>query len=97
MLFPSCILVSYIGPSIWLPACEVNLVNTLRLLFHILTAKQVLWGVFTCCLSTVTSAEQVGHVHSMTIPYYSHHLGIRSTLSHRILRRRRLAGLLYHH
>ncbi|KAL4784378.1 major facilitator superfamily domain-containing protein [Aspergillus varians] len=23
MLFPSCILVSYIGPSIWLPACEV--------------------------------------------------------------------------
>ncbi|KAL2823548.1 major facilitator superfamily domain-containing protein [Aspergillus cavernicola] len=41
MLFPSCILVSYIGPSIWLPACEV------------------LWGVFTCCLSTVTSAEQV--------------------------------------
>ncbi|OJJ06289.1 hypothetical protein ASPVEDRAFT_87599 [Aspergillus versicolor CBS 583.65] len=41
MLFPSCILVSYIGPSIWLPACEV------------------LWGVFTCCLSVVTSAEQV--------------------------------------
>ncbi|OJJ56431.1 hypothetical protein ASPSYDRAFT_134328 [Aspergillus sydowii CBS 593.65] len=41
MLFPSCILVSYIGPSIWLPMCEV------------------LWGVFTCCLSTVTRAEQV--------------------------------------
>ncbi|KAL3488340.1 major facilitator superfamily domain-containing protein [Aspergillus germanicus] len=41
MLFPSCILVSYIGPSIWLPACEV------------------LWGVFTCCLSTVTSPHQV--------------------------------------
>ncbi|KAL3436391.1 major facilitator superfamily domain-containing protein [Aspergillus tetrazonus] len=41
MLFPSCILVSYIGPSIWLPACEV------------------LWGVFTCCLSTVTNEKQV--------------------------------------
>ncbi|KAL3481043.1 major facilitator superfamily domain-containing protein [Aspergillus californicus] len=41
MLFPSCILVSYIGPSVWLPACEV------------------LWGIFTCCLSTATSAEQV--------------------------------------
>ncbi|KAL4745050.1 hypothetical protein BDW72DRAFT_199017 [Aspergillus terricola var. indicus] len=41
MLFPSCVLVSYIGPSIWLPACEV------------------LWGVFTCCLSTVTNEKQV--------------------------------------
>ncbi|KAL2844577.1 major facilitator superfamily domain-containing protein [Aspergillus pseudoustus] len=41
MLFPSCILISYFGPSIWLPACEV------------------LWGVFTCCLSTVTNPYQV--------------------------------------
>ncbi|KAL4759702.1 major facilitator superfamily domain-containing protein [Aspergillus foveolatus] len=41
MLFPSCILVSYIGPSIWLPACEI------------------LWGVFTCCLSNVTNEKQV--------------------------------------
>ncbi|KAL4904226.1 hypothetical protein BDW74DRAFT_179313 [Aspergillus multicolor] len=41
MLFPSCILVSYIGPSVWLPACEV------------------FWGVFTCCLSTVTNEKQV--------------------------------------
>ncbi|KAL4946313.1 hypothetical protein BDV06DRAFT_234655 [Aspergillus oleicola] len=41
MLFPSCILISYIGPSIWLPTCEV------------------LWGVFTCCLSVVTNEKQV--------------------------------------
>ncbi|OJJ31658.1 hypothetical protein ASPWEDRAFT_54770 [Aspergillus wentii DTO 134E9] len=41
MLYPSCIIVSHIGPSIWLPACEV------------------IWGILTCCLSTVTKAEQV--------------------------------------
>ncbi|KAL4966731.1 major facilitator superfamily domain-containing protein [Aspergillus stella-maris] len=41
MLFPSCILISYIGPSVWLPSCEV------------------LWGVFTCCLSIVTNENQV--------------------------------------
>lgn len=41
MLYPSCIIISHIGPQQWLPACEV------------------LWGVFTCCLSTVTSARQV--------------------------------------
>ncbi|KAI2818262.1 hypothetical protein CBS115989_5376 [Aspergillus niger] len=41
MLYPSCIIISHIGPSIWLPACEV------------------LWGILTCCLSTVTSAKQV--------------------------------------
>nr|XP_001397386.2 hypothetical protein ANI_1_1378144 [Aspergillus niger CBS 513.88] len=40
MLYPSCIIISHIGPSIWLPACEV------------------LWGILTCCLSTVTSAKQ---------------------------------------
>jgi hypothetical protein len=58
MLFPSCILVSYIGPSIWLPACEVIRL-TIHLLSINLTVEQVLWGVFTCCLSVVTSAEQV--------------------------------------
>ncbi|PYH41586.1 MFS general substrate transporter [Aspergillus saccharolyticus JOP 1030-1] len=41
MLYPSCIIISHIGPAIWLPTCEV------------------LWGVFTCCLSTATSAKQV--------------------------------------
>src|SRR3954447_8943177 len=24
MLYPSCIIISHIGPSIWLPACEVS-------------------------------------------------------------------------
>lgn len=97
MLFPSCILVSYIGPSIWLPMCEVNSLDTLHLIFYNLTAKQVLWGVFTCCLSTVTRAEQVGHINPTTIHCYWHHLGIRPALSHRVLWRRRLAGLLYRH
>ncbi|KAJ5544277.1 hypothetical protein N7513_007088 [Penicillium frequentans] len=41
MLYPSCILISHVGPSIWLPACEI------------------MWGIFTCCLSTATSAKQV--------------------------------------
>ncbi|OOF96847.1 hypothetical protein ASPCADRAFT_396346 [Aspergillus carbonarius ITEM 5010] len=41
MLYPSCIIISHVGPSVWLPACEV------------------LWGILTCCLSTVTSAKQV--------------------------------------
>ncbi|KAH8898083.1 MFS general substrate transporter [Thozetella sp. PMI_491] len=41
MLYPSSIIVSYFGPSQWLPFCEV------------------MWGIFTCCLSTVTSAPQV--------------------------------------
>jgi hypothetical protein len=41
MLYPSCIIISHIGPAKWLPACEV------------------MWGVFTCCLSTVTNARQV--------------------------------------
>ncbi|OJJ97174.1 hypothetical protein ASPACDRAFT_1882414 [Aspergillus aculeatus ATCC 16872] len=41
MLYPSCIIISHIGPAIWLPTCEV------------------LWGIFTCCLSTATSAKQV--------------------------------------
>ncbi|OOQ86717.1 major facilitator superfamily transporter [Penicillium brasilianum] len=41
MLYPSCVLISHIGPSRWLPTCEV------------------LWGVLTCCLSTVTNAKQV--------------------------------------
>lgn len=41
MLYPSCIIISHIGPEKWLPVCEV------------------LWGVFTCCLSTATSARQV--------------------------------------
>ncbi|EXJ81390.1 hypothetical protein A1O3_07681 [Capronia epimyces CBS 606.96] len=41
MLYPSCITVSYFGPSVWLPSCEV------------------IWGVLTCCLSTVTHARQV--------------------------------------
>jgi ACS family pantothenate transporter-like MFS transporter len=41
MLFPSCILISHVGPSVWLPCAEV------------------IWGILTCCLSTVTKAEQV--------------------------------------
>ncbi|RDW87228.1 MFS transporter-15 [Coleophoma crateriformis] len=41
MLYPSCIIVSHIGPSNWLPTCEI------------------LWGVMTCCLSTVTNVKQV--------------------------------------
>ncbi|CZR58777.1 uncharacterized protein PAC_08669 [Phialocephala subalpina] len=41
MLYISCITISYIGPSVWLPACEV------------------MWGILTCCLSTVTKSEQV--------------------------------------
>ncbi|PWY67123.1 MFS general substrate transporter [Aspergillus sclerotioniger CBS 115572] len=41
MLYPSCIIISHVGPSVWLPTCEV------------------LWGILTCCLSTVTSAKQV--------------------------------------
>ncbi|QQK40560.1 Sucrose/H+ symporter, plant [Penicillium digitatum] len=41
MLYPSCIIISHIGPSIWLPTCEV------------------MWGILTCCLSTVTKAKQV--------------------------------------
>lgn len=41
MLYPSCIIISHIGPSIWLPTCEV------------------IWGILTCCLSTVTNAKQV--------------------------------------
>ncbi|KAJ5526216.1 hypothetical protein N7494_012866 [Penicillium frequentans] len=41
MLYPSCIIISHVGPSIWLPACEI------------------MWGIFTCCLSTATSAKQV--------------------------------------
>ncbi|KAF3008528.1 hypothetical protein E8E13_006219 [Curvularia kusanoi] len=41
MLYPSCIIVSHIGPSKWLPTCEL------------------IWGVLTCCLSTVTSHKQV--------------------------------------
>lgn len=24
MLFPSCIIISHVGPSVWLPACEVS-------------------------------------------------------------------------
>lgn len=41
MLYPSCILISHVGPSVWLPLAEV------------------IWGILTCCLSTVTKAEQV--------------------------------------
>ncbi|KAF4959213.1 hypothetical protein FSARC_10804 [Fusarium sarcochroum] len=41
MLWPSCIIISHIGPSKWLPACEV------------------IWGMLTCCLSVVTSSNQI--------------------------------------
>lgn len=41
MLYISCITISYIGPSVSLPACEV------------------MWGILTCCLSTVNKSEQV--------------------------------------
>ncbi|PYH91853.1 MFS general substrate transporter [Aspergillus ellipticus CBS 707.79] len=41
MLYPSCIIISHVGPSIWLPTCEI------------------LWGILTCCLSTVSSYKQV--------------------------------------
>jgi sugar phosphate permease len=41
MLYPSCIIISHIGPEKWLPVCEV------------------MWGVFTCCLSTATNAKIV--------------------------------------
>ncbi|RDW72814.1 hypothetical protein BP6252_06721 [Coleophoma cylindrospora] len=43
MLYISCITISYIGPSVWLPACE----------------EKILWGILTCCFSTVDKAEQV--------------------------------------
>ncbi|KAL4929009.1 major facilitator superfamily domain-containing protein [Aspergillus undulatus] len=59
MLFPSCILVSYIGPSIWLPACEVSEVAPSVHHWSHTGGVRVLWGAFTCCLSTVTKAEQV--------------------------------------
>ncbi|PWY92329.1 MFS general substrate transporter [Aspergillus heteromorphus CBS 117.55] len=41
MLYPSCVIISHVGPSVWLPTCEI------------------LWGILTCCLSTVSSAKQV--------------------------------------
>ncbi|KKY36927.1 putative major facilitator superfamily transporter [Diaporthe ampelina] len=41
MLWPSCVIVSHIGPSKWLPACEL------------------LWGIFTCCLSVAQTSHQV--------------------------------------
>lgn len=41
MLYISCFVVSHIGPSVWLPGCEV------------------MWGIVTCCLSTVTKDTQV--------------------------------------
>ncbi|KAK7746405.1 hypothetical protein SLS53_002364 [Cytospora paraplurivora] len=41
MLWPSCIIISHIGPEKWLPTAEI------------------LWGVFTCCLSTAKSARTV--------------------------------------
>ena len=31
MLYPSCIIISHIGPSIWLPACEVSSFCTERI------------------------------------------------------------------
>ncbi|CAH0019634.1 unnamed protein product [Clonostachys rhizophaga] len=51
MLFPSCILISHIGPAIWLPSCEVCL-------FFCLSRFPLIWGVLTCCLSLVTDARQ---------------------------------------
>ncbi|CAG8139322.1 unnamed protein product [Penicillium salamii] len=47
MLYPSCIIVSHVGPSIWLPTCEV------------------IWGVLTCCLSTVSNEKQVNTTSSL--------------------------------
>ncbi|KAH7118712.1 major facilitator superfamily transporter [Dendryphion nanum] len=41
MLYPSCIIISHFGPSVWLPGCEL------------------IWGILTCCLSTVTNYKQV--------------------------------------
>ncbi|CAG8110034.1 unnamed protein product [Penicillium salamii] len=49
MLYPSCIIVSHVGPSIWLPTCEV------------------IWGVLTCCLSTVSNEKQWYLPHEMAL------------------------------
>lgn len=57
MLYPSCIIISHVGPSIWLPACEVSQTRIVYWIY--LTLLQIMWGIFTCCLSTATSAKQV--------------------------------------
>jgi len=78
MLYPSCIIISHIGPEKWLPACEI------------------LWGVFTCCLSTATTAHQVyglrflvgffegcawpGHFTMISQWYLPHELALRMSL-----------------
>lgn len=41
MLFPSIVIMSWIGPQYWLPTLEL------------------VWGVLTCCLSTVKTYQQV--------------------------------------
>lgn len=33
MLYPSCIIISHVGPSIWLPACEVSQTRTRQMAF----------------------------------------------------------------
>ncbi|KAL1852413.1 hypothetical protein Daus18300_012172 [Diaporthe australafricana] len=78
MLWPSCIIVSHIGPSQWLPACEI------------------LWGIFTCCLSVAQTSHQVyglrfliGFFEGTTWPayytiisqwYLPHEVGLRMSL-----------------
>jgi hypothetical protein len=101
MLYPSCIIISHVGPSIWLPACEVS-----RILFDLLVSRKPdkkLPGNlgYTDLLFIHGHRRETGKNHQLANP--SHltltilYLGLWTSVSYRIFRRRDLARLFYHH
>lgn len=113
MLYPSSVVISYIGPSIWLPCCEVSTkAPSVRPRDHLVAYNKE--------YPLIRSIDHVGNLHCLSfdrhnastgkllnlakrrcshdLPTWSKYsLGLRPTLPHRVLRRRHMAGLLYDH
>lgn len=97
MLYPSCIIISHIGPSIWLPTCEVskNQFLLFRNVDEVFRSFGVYWLVVYPRSPTQNRYRQPIHSFHLDLTVFS--LGIWPSLSDRFFWRRNLARLFYHH
>lgn len=101
MLYPSCIIISHVGPSIWLPACEVSeqyfskvcLSETLTACLGHLGYFDLLFIYSHECKAGKDRQCKSLQLVKLTVLC----LGLWPTFSYRVFRRRNLARIFYHH
>lgn len=99
MLYPSCILISHIGPSRWLPTCEASF-TPMQIYSEFLFTN----GDNRCCGGywhaayppLPTLSRLVLKIWRLDLANWPT-VGLRTPVPYRFLRRRNLARLFYHH